>query len=322
MKKYGFLLLVTAVVVFASLPVQAAEKLVKGNFILATGGTAGTYYGFGGVIAQALNSATGANITANSTGASVENARLIGSGEVDMAFIQSDVIAYALAGSHNFTNTGKIANLKVIASLYPEPIHVVTIDRNIKSVEDLKGKAVSVGAAGSGDDASARVILEAYGMNYDDIDERYLSNAEASTALQDASVVAAMYATGAPNAGLVELSLKRPFYILSIPADKQKVLFETCPYFTSHTITKDVYKLEEDADTLAVKAVLAVREEMSEDDVYHLTKALFEKADEIASLHAKGRDIRLENAMEGVLPGSVHPGAAKYYQEKGIAVPQ
>ncbi len=288
---------------------------------MATGGTSGTYYAFGGIICQTLNAATGANITANSTGASVENIRLVSSGEADLAIVQTDIQAYAVEGINNFTDTGKVDNVKAIASLYPEVVQVVTTDQNLNTVGDLKGKAVSVGAAGSGTEINARQFLEAYGLTYDDIDERFLSFAESATALQDGSIAAAFIVSGTPNSAIVELSVSKPVKILSIGDAERKALIEKYPFFADNTISKDVYKTAEDATTLAIKAVMIVRAEMSDDDVYALTKALFEKQPDLATAHAKGKELSLKSCMTGVVPGNVHPGAAKYYAEVGVQVP-
>ncbi len=297
----------------------ASGPRLSGDYIFATGGTAGTYYGFGGIVAQVLNAATGANITANSTGASVENARLIASGDADIAFIQTDVISYALDGINNFED-GKLENLKTVASIYPEMIHIVTVDDSVNSIDDLRGKAVSVGAPGSGDEANARHILAAYGMDYDDIDARFLSNAEASAAMQDGTISAALYATGAPNPGLVELSLVKPMRLISLDQKAMDYLLQQGPFYTRERIEKDVYGTAEGADVLAVKAAVAVRAEMSDDEVYALTKALFENKDQIAAMHVKGEEISLETALDGIRPESLHPGAVRYYEEMNVEI--
>jgi TRAP transporter TAXI family solute receptor len=294
---------------------------VSADLIMATGGTSGTYFAFGGIICQTLNMATGANITANSTGASVENIRLVSSGDADLAIVQTDIQAYAVDGINNFADTGRVDNVKAIASLYPEVVHVVTTDQNLNTVGDLKGKAVSVGAAGSGTEINARQFLEAYGLTYDDIDERFLPFGDSATALQDGSIAAAFIVAGTPNSAIVELSVSKPVKVLSIGDDERRALIEKYPFFADHTVAKDVYGTEEDADTLAIKAVMVVRAEMSEDDVYALTRALFEKQPDLAASHAKGAELSLDTCMIGIVPGNVHPGAAKYYAEIGLQVP-
>lgn len=299
-----------------------AGPTVSGDFIMATGGTSGTYYAFGGVICQVLNAATGSNITANSTGASVENIRLLESGDADLAIVQTDIQAYAVGGTTLETFNGQpVDNVKAIASLYPEVVHCVTTNMAINTVADLKGKVVSMGAPGSGTRANAEQFLEAYGLTVNDVQVRDLSFAESGSALQDGTIDAAFVVAGAPNSAITELSVSKPVKIVSIGDAERAAIIAKYPYYADYTVGKDVYKTEADATTLAIKAVIICRAEMSEDDVYALTKALFENQPELAAAHAKGAELSGDTAMIGVVPGNVHPGAAKYYNEIGVKVP-
>lgn len=301
----------------------ATEGLkVDGDFIMATGGTSGTYYAFGGVMCQVLNSATGSNITANSTGASVENIRLLESGDADLAIVQTDIMAYAVGGSTLEAFNGQpVTNVKAIASLYPEVVHCVTTNMDINTIADLKDKVVSMGAPGSGTRANAEQFLEAYGLTTDDVQVRDLSFAESGSALQDGTIDAAFVVAGAPNSAITELSVSKPVKVISIGDAERAAMIEKYPFYADYTIGKDVYKTEADTTTLAIKAVLIVREEMTENDVYALTKALFENQADLAASHAKGAELSPDNAMIGIVPGTVHPGAAKYYTEIGVKVP-
>lgn len=306
----------------ASAPAASADLKVSGDFIMATGGTSGTYYAFGGVICQVFNANTGSNITANSTGASVENVRLLESGDADLAIVQTDIMAYAVGGTTLETFNGQaVGNVKAIASLYPEVVHCVTTNMDINTIADLKGKVVSMGAPGSGTRANAEQFLEAYGLTVNDVQVRDLSFAESGSALQDGTIDAAFVVAGAPNSAITELSVSKPVKIVSIGDAERKAMIEKYPFFADYTVAKDVYKTEADATTLAIKAVLIVRDEMSEDDVYALTKTLFEKQPDLAAAHAKGAELSAETALIGVVPGNVHPGAAKYYAEIGVKVP-
>lgn len=302
-------------------PVDSTGK-VSGDFIMATGGTSGTYYGFGGIICQVLNTATGANITANSTGASVENIRLLESGDADFAIVQTDIMAYAVNGTTLETFNGEpVGNVKAIASLYPEVVHCVTTNPAITTVADLRGKTVSMGAPGSGTRANAEQFLEAYGMTVADVKVRDLSFAESGSALQDGTIDAAFVVAGAPNSAITELSVTKPVKIVSIGDAERAALIEKYPFYADYTVEKSVYNTAEDAYTLAIKAVLICRAELSEDDVYNLTKALFVNQPELAAAHAKGAILSSDTALIGVIPGNVHPGAAKYYQEIGVQLP-
>lgn len=299
-----------------------AGPAIKGDFIMATGGTSGTYYAFGGVICQVINGATGSNITANSTGASVENIRLLESGDADFAIVQTDIMAYAVGGTTLETFNGQpVKNVKAIASLYPEVVHCVTTNMAINTIGDLKGKVVSMGAPGSGTRANAEQFLEAYGLTVNDVQVRDLSFAESGSALQDGTIDAAFVVAGAPNSAITELSVSKPVKIVSIGDAERAAMIKKYPFYADYTVAKDVYKTEADATTLAIKAVLICRAEMSDDDVYAFTKALFENQPELAAAHAKGAVLSSDAAMIGIVPGNVHPGAAKYYTEIGVKVP-
>ncbi len=299
-----------------------AGPTIDGDFIMATGGTSGTYYAFGGVICQVINGATGSNITANSTGASVENIRLLESGDADFAIVQTDIMAYAVGGTTLETFNGQpVNNVKAIASLYPEVVHCVTTNMDINTVADLKGKVVSMGAPGSGTRANAEQFLEAYGLTAADVQVRDLSFAESGSALQDGTIDAAFVVAGAPNSAITELSVSKPVKIVSIGDTERAAIIQKYPYYADYTIGKDVYKTEADATTLAIKAVLICRAELSDDDVYAFTKALFENQPELAAAHAKGAELTSDSAMIGIVPGNVHAGAAKYYTEIGVKVP-
>ncbi len=301
----------------------AGGDTVDADLILATGGTSGTYYPFGGAIAATMNTGTGSNITAQATGASVENVRLLQSGDADLGIVQTDILSYAIEGINNFAETGVVDNVYAVASLYPEVVHLVTTDMSINSIADLEGKAVSVGAAGSGTEINARQFLEAYGIDYEMIDERFLSFAESGTALQDGSISAAFIVAGVPNSAITELSVSKPVKLISLGDAERAAIIEKYPFYAEHTVPAGTYQgMEEDGSTLAVKAVLIARAELSEDDVYYLTKALFENLDSLGQAHAKGLEVSLEDAMQGIVPGNVHPGAAKYFTEMGIEVPQ
>jgi TRAP transporter TAXI family solute receptor len=301
-------------------PAASAGK-VDADYIYATGGTGGTYYPLGGAISGIINKYTGSNITVNSTGASVENCRLISSGDADMGFSQSDVTFYALEGINAFKDTGKLTGLKTVAAIFPEVIHIITTDPSINSPADLKGKRFSVGAAGSGNEVVSRLILEAYGMTYDDVDERFLTDAEGRDGVQDGTIDAYLTCTGVPSPSVTELSIAKKIKALSIDkATRDKIISEN-RFFSNSIIPKDAYKTDADAETLAVTCLLVCNADLPEEHVYLMTKAIFENQPELQQAHAKGAHVSLEKAMDGVTPGNVHPGAAKYFAEKGITVP-
>ncbi|MBQ6759187.1 MAG: TAXI family TRAP transporter solute-binding subunit, partial [Selenomonadaceae bacterium] len=236
----------------------------KEQFInIATGGTAGTYYPIGGAIAEVLNK-NGMNASAQSTGASVANINMLKDKQVELAIVQNDITYYAVNGEEMFKESGKVENLTGIASLYPETCQfVVREDSGIKKIEDLKGKRVAVGAAGSGAEANARQILEAYGLTYDDVDEQFLSFAEGSYALKDGTVDAAFVTAGYPTASVQDIASQNKIRLLPIGDEQIKKLNEKYPFYTKTTVPAGTYQgFEEEVPTVSVMAILVANEKI------------------------------------------------------------
>lgn len=315
MKKYIVLALAVVLVLSVSLTGCAPQKT---NLILATGGTSGTYYPFGGSMAQIFNSKiANMNVTAQATGASVENLKLISKKEAELAIVQNDMTDYAYTGTEAFKE-GKVENVRVIANLYPEVIQIVaTADSGINTPKDIKGKKFSVGAPGSGVEANARQLLDVMGMTYDDFSANYLSFSESADSLKDNHIDGFMFVSGVPNAAIQDTATTSSLKFVSIPEDMISSLTTKYPFLTESTIPAGTYKgQDEDVRTVAVKATLIVGSEVSEKVVYDLTKALFENQPELAEAHAKGAALNLEDAVKGVsVP--FHAGAEKYYKEVG-----
>ena len=289
------------------------------QMIMATGGTAGTYYPFGGAIAQIFNSkAPNVNVTAQATGASVENIRLLEKKEAELAIVQSDMMDYAYNGKETFKDQ-KLTKFAGLAILYPEIIHIIVrSDSGINSIADMKGKKVSVGAPGSGNEANVRQLLDIYGMDYKQLTPMYLSYAESADQFKDKHIDAFIMVTGAPNSALMDVSTQHSVKILSIPDDMIAKISQKYPFLSVATIPANTYKGQtEPVKTVAVQATLIVGNDVKEDVVYNITKALFDNQADLAKAHAKGKELSLEKATKGMsIP--IHPGAAKYYKEKGI----
>lgn len=298
----------------------AADHKISGSFLMGTGSATGNYYSFGSVLAQVINSHTGANITVSSTGGSVENVRLLKRGENEMALVQTDVNSYALNGVEQFAS-GAVTNFSAITACYPEMVQIVASKASgIKSVPDMRGKRICVGAVGSGYEVAARQILGIYGMNYDDIDERFLSQSEGKNALQDDQIDAFFMCSGYPNANVTELSLMGKIEVISIDDEHLKLLQEKYPFYAPFTTPDDQYNLGHPVTSVAVMSMLVVLNEISDDDVYAMTAAIYDHLDEIRALNKKGAYMSLEGAFRGI-PGNIHPGAARFYEEKGLKVP-
>ena len=284
---------------------------------IATGGTAGTYYPLGGALAELLNqNIKGMNASAQSTGASVANVNMLKDGSVDIAFIQNDIAYYAANGKEMFKDN-KVENIRGIAALYPETVQfVTTADKGIKSIADLKGKKVAVGASGSGAEANARQILGAYGLTYDDIDVQYLSFGEAADALKDGNVDVGVVVAGFPTAAIQDLAANKSAALVNIDAEHADKLMKQYPYFTKITVPKGTYPgQEEDVNTVAVKCVIVTTDKLSDDLGEQIVKAIYEHLDRMKAAHAVGKYITKDTALEG-MSIKMNAGAEKYLKAK------
>ena len=292
---------------------DAAEKP---QFLsMLTGGTSGTYYPLGGELAQIISDETGIETTAQSSNASADNMAALAAGDAELAFTQTDVASNAIEGVNSFEGS-PIDNVQAIGSLYPETIQIVTsADSGIESVEDLKGKTVSVGAPGSGTYVNAEQILEVHGMTMEDIDAQNLDFGESTGGIQDGNIDAAFITAGTPTGAVEGLSATVDVKIVPIAKDKIEELVAEYPYYAEDVIPAGTYGLEEEVTTVAVLAMLAVSDSLSEDVVYDITKAIYENTDKIS--HAKGEFIKTEKALDGI-GIDLHPGAEKYFKEAGV----
>ena len=316
MKKVLSLILVLAL----ALTLAACGSGSSTKMTMGTGGTSGTYYAFGGVLGQYIKNHAGIEVTVVSTDGSKANIESIAAGDYQLGTVQSDVMAYAWAGTRSFESNGKIDSFRVVGGLYAEAVQLVTMNPDIKSVADLKGKAVSIGAPGSGVYFNAMDVLSAAGLTENDIQAQYQSFADSTDALKDGKIDAAFIVAGAPTAAITELCTTNSAYLVPIDGEVADKLMADSPYYTAYTIPAGTYAGQtEDVTTVTVKATLIVAASASEDDVYKLTKAIFDNADAIASENGKGAELSVENATTG-MAAPFHAGAAKYYAEKGVTV--
>ncbi len=284
---------------------------------MATGGTAGTYYPYGGAIAGLWSkNLKGVTVTAETTGASVENQRLLRNKQVELALTQNDVADYSMNGTEMFKE--KITNFRAIAALYPEVLQWV-VTPNIKTIADLKGKRFVVGAAASGTEANTRQVLEALGMSYKDLGKAaFLSYAEAAAAMKDRQVDGFAVTGGVPTSAITDVTTGVDINMLPITGDDAKKVMEKYKFFVTTKVPSGAYKgLTADVPTIAVQSMLVCREDLDPDLVYWLTKTLIEKQPELAQAHAKGKELSKESAVKG-LTVPLHPGAEKYYREIGV----
>ena len=280
---------------------------------IATGGTAGTYYPLGGALAELMNkNIQGMNASAQSTGASVANVNMLKDGSVDIAFIQNDIAYYAANGTEMFKDK-KFEGLRGIAALYPETVQfVTTADSGIKSIADIKGKKVAVGASGSGAEANCRQILAAAGITYDDISPQYLSFGEAADALKDGNVDVGVVVAGFPTAAIQDLGASKSAAVVNIDEAIQEKLKAQYSYFTPITIPAGTYPGQEaDVNTVAVKCVIVTTDKMDDTMGEAIVKAIYNNLDRMKAAHAVGKYITKDTALEG-MSIKMNAGAEKF----------
>ena len=253
---------------------------------MGTGSPTGTYYAYGGVIGQYIKNNAGISVNAVSTGGSKDNIQGIDVGDYQLGTVQSDVMHYAWNGTRAFEEDGKITSFRTVAGLYAEAVQLVTTNANIKTVADLKGKKVSIGAPGSGVYFNAIDILTAAGLTEKDINPQYQNFDQSADALKDGKIDAAFIVAGAPTPAITELCMTNAkTRIVPIDGDIADKLMKDNTFYS----------------------------------VYKITKAIFDNMADISKEHAKGAELSLENATEG-LTVPFHAGAAKYFKEKDIEV--
>lgn len=294
-----------------------AEKEPTTYINIGTGGTAGTYYPLGGAFAEIWNTnIKNVNVTAESTGASVANVNMLQKGDIDVAIIQNDVASYAENGIELFEN--KVENIRGMATLYSEPIQCITTDGTVNSIADLRGKKVAIGAIGSGVYCNAVQILTEAGITEKDYKPQYLSFAEAATGLRDRQIDAAFIVAGVPTSAIVDLATQRDVKVVSIDKDLAEKLKTKYSYYTDYEIPAGTYSTQKDkADTLTVQSMLVVSSKLSEDMVYNMLKSMYENTDRIKAAHKVGEFIKEDTGLNG-MSIVLHPGAEKYFSEKGI----
>ncbi|MCD6558391.1 C4-dicarboxylate ABC transporter substrate-binding protein [Thermococci archaeon] len=298
------------------------SSVEKTKITIYTGGTSGVYFPLGSKYAELLTKyGTVVSAEAVTSGASVANAKAIGDGNAQAAILQNDVAYYAYNGLYMFQGTA-IKKLKGVAALYPETVQfVVRADSDIKSLEDLKGKKVAIGAPGSGTAVAAEQVLRAAGV-WDSIEKVNQKFSEAAQSLKLGQVDAAVLVAGIPTPAVNQIAVQTPVRVLPIPDETlNKLKDEGYIFYVRQIVPKGTYNgVEEDTPTVAVKAMLAVSADLPDDVVYEMTKILYEHVEDLRAVHQKAKLISLDTALDGMsIP--LHPGAIKYYEEKGLSIP-
>ncbi|ACS89442.1 MULTISPECIES: TAXI family TRAP transporter solute-binding subunit [Thermococcus] len=321
-KAIGLILVLALGLVISGCTQQETQTTTQAQEItIYTGGTGGVYFPLGSKYAEIL-SKNGVPATAVTSGASVANAKAIGDGTAQAGILQNDVAYYAYKGLYMFEGQA-ITNIRGVAALYPETVQfIVRADSDIKTLSDLAGKKVAIGAPGSGTAVAAEQVLRAAGV-WDSIEKVNQDFNEASQSLKLGQVDAAVIVSGIPTPSVNQIAVQTPVRVLSIPDDTlNKLKEEGYIFYVRQIVPKDTYNgVDVDTPTIAVKAMLAVGADLPEDTVYQMTKILFENVDQLRAVHQKAQAISLETALDGMsIP--LHPGAIKYYEEKGLTIPE
>ena len=298
---------------------KAADSGDKTKLVFYTGSSTGTYYGYGNTLAQyATNGDYGLEVTALTSDGSKANIQALQDGDANLAFCQSDVMDYAYNGTNIFEGDA-FQDFSVVADMYQEQVQIVTCNPDIKSVEDLRGKKVSVGAANSGVYFNAVDILAAYDMTMDDIDPNYQNFDDSANSLKDETIDAAFIVAGAPTTAITDLSASKEAYLISLDEEHIEKLLADNPFYKAATIPAETYGNADPIETVSVGAVIIVSNDVPEEAVYELTKSFFDGKEDNAGANAKYDELNLEEAasVKGI-PYS--PGAAKYYEEQGVDV--
>ena len=308
-------LAITALILISSLLFAGGS----GELSFGTGGDQGTYYGFGSVLAQRISAETDTKVTAVVSNGSQDNIEMMDMGYNQLGFVQSDVMSYAYEGTNLFADNA-ITNFSTIGALYMEQVQIVTLNPAIKTVADLKGKTVSIGSSGSGVYYNAIDVLGAYGLTENDINPTYQSFGDSVDALQDGKIDAAFVVAGAPTVAVSTLASTRDVYLVSIDDEHIENLIATSPYYSKNIIDASVYGTDENCQTVAIAAVIIANDDVSDDDAYNIISTIFNDKDAITSAHAKGAELDMDFATS-ITTVPYHPGAAKYFAEKGYTVP-
>lgn len=293
-----------------------STQLSQDSITIASGGASGPYNMIATALAEQYHQILGVDARTQTTGASIENMNLLAQGKVDMAFVQSDVLSDAIRGSGSFTTP--INNVRQIAALYPNHVQIISRqDANIQSVDDLRGKRVAVGDERSAVELNTRLILAGHDIDYDDISVNYLGDAAAADALRTGQVDAAFVISGLPNAAVLALSQNLALTVVPIAASKVAELAQDQHYFVAHSLPAGAYGNEGAVPTAAIMNALVVRADLSDDDVYLLTRTFFDQLMALETAHPAAADISFYEAQTGLV-APLHPGAQRLYDERSL----
>ncbi|MFN4098768.1 MAG: TAXI family TRAP transporter solute-binding subunit [Pararhodobacter sp.] len=301
-------------------PAAAQQRVFVG---IATGGTGGTYYPLGGMLAQLISNNAeleGRRIsaTAETGNASVANAGLLARGEIETAFVAADILDAAYRGVNQFDGN-PAENLRALGSLYPETVQLVArANSGITSFADLRGRSISSGAPGSGQWQLLGDLLEAHGMTRDDVTEDHSSFVQSVDKIKDGNLDASLITAGMPTSSVTELANGHDIVVIPLTGAEIVALQEVQPYYADVTLPAGSYRgIDTDVPTIAVRAIWATHADLEDDIAYAMVKALYENTETLGQVHVMGGQISAETALESIsIP--LHPGAERYFREIGL----
>ena len=311
-----FKALAASTLLVVATPVFAQEQLS-----IATGGTGGVYFPMGGGLAEIINGKIdGYSATAEVTGASVENMGLVATGDADLAIALADTVQHGYTGTGRFEGNA-LPMVRGLASLYANMIQIVALEGSgITTLEDLRGKRVSVGAPGSGTEVNAAAILNANGMTYDDIEEQRLNFNETADALANGDIDAGFWSVGAPTSSILNLATTNSIVMIELSDAEIAAARAADPIFAQTTLDAGIYDGVGATTVLGVPNVLVVSSEMSDDLAYAITSAMFENIEDLRAVHPAANQTTVEFTLAAT-PIPLHPGAIRYFEEIGASIP-
>ena len=313
-----------ATIVLGAALLAGAALAQQKTIAIATGGTGGVYYPIGGALANVISkNLPGYQATAEVTGGSVDNLKLIGTGQSELAFSMADAALDAFKGEDKF-KSGKVP-VRTLMVLYPNRMHVVTIESTgIQKMADLKGKRLSTGASGSATEVMAFRVIEAAGLDKDkDMKRERLGVAESVNALKDRKIDAFFWVGGLPTAAVTDLANTPGIKIRMIDhADTVAAMNKKYgPLYIEDVIPKATYRgMDADNKQATVWNILVSHENLSNQTAYNIVKTIFDKRDDMIAVHKEAENFRLENQKASASPIPFHPGAVKYFAERGVKI--
>lgn len=302
---------------------QAATPKTE-QFFLLTGTTGGTYFALGGSIANTWNKhlAGKVQVTSQPSGASVENLKRLGKGEAQLGMAMNNIADQAWKGEGDaFKDTKAIKNFRAIGVIYPEVFQgFVAADSAVNSIADLKGKRVAIGPTGSGSAVIAKDVFAEFGLQFSDFKPEYAGFGDAANKFKDGHIDANFGVLNVPASAILDVMTARKIKIVEIKGPEFDKLKAKYPFFSQFVIPAGTYGNDKDVTTVSMQAALYCKADLGEDLVYQLTKTFYEQSAEIGAAHAAGKYIKLEKALDGITT-PLHPGAIKYYKEKGVKIP-